>query len=170
MTSMFEMSPGLIWQADQSLLSSLLQTASDAPRRRTHLILHQDHSDPVQRLLIAAVDGTYVAPHTHSDQWEVLSVLSGSGRLLQFNADGELTATVNMQAGASSILQIPPGIPHSFVVTGPSAVVLEVKPGPYRPNEFVEWGPEEGSDAARHFVTWAQTADAGDAWQTAIQL
>jgi len=34
--------------------------------------------------------------------------------------------------------------------------VLEVKPGPYRPNEFAEWSPEEGDAASGRFVRWGE--------------
>jgi hypothetical protein len=44
---------------------------------------------------------------------------------------------------------------------------MEVKPGPYGPNEFADWGPEEGEAASGAFVRWARAADVGAKWSPA---
>jgi hypothetical protein len=41
---------------------------------------------------------------------------------------------------------------------------MEVKPGPYRANEFAAWAPEEGETAAAGFVRWAAEASTGSRW------
>jgi hypothetical protein len=41
---------------------------------------------------------------------------------------------------------------------------LEIKPGPYRPNEFAHWAPEEGAPDARRMVEWLSGAKLGTAW------
>jgi hypothetical protein len=41
-----------------------------------------------------------------------------------------------------------------------------VKPGPYRPNKFAEWGPEEGAAVSGAFVRWTKAASLGAKWQT----
>lgn len=164
MTSKVEMTPGEIWRADDALLTRMLDEATASERRRTHLLIHDGQDDQVQRLLIAAANGTFVRPHVHSEQWEVLTILRGRGRLLKFSPDGRLEGAVEMAPDAASVVQIPPGTVHGFVVVENGAVVMEVKPGPYRPNEFVDWGPEEGSDAASRFVDWSAGAEVGERW------
>jgi dTDP-4-dehydrorhamnose 3,5-epimerase-like enzyme len=42
-----------------------------------------------------------------------------------------------MNAGAP-IAQIPIGAWHGFVVLEPNTTVMEIKSGPYRPNEFAD--------------------------------
>ena len=31
-------------------------------------------------------------------------------------------------------------------------MLFEVKPGPYRPNEFADWAPPEGDAAVAHYL------------------
>ena len=45
-----------------------------------------------------------------------------------------------------------------------ASVVMEVKPGPYRANEFAAWAPEEGAATAPALVDWAGSASVGDRW------
>jgi cupin fold WbuC family metalloprotein len=52
----------------------------------------------------------------------------------------ELTQRLVMSA-ASPVVQIPRGTWHGGVALQSQTMVLEVKPGPYRPNEFAEWSP-----------------------------
>lgn len=128
---------------DNNTLAGLIEDSKASERKRSHLLLHSGHDDQVQRLLIALQPGTYVRPHHHSDQWEMLVLLRGSGRLLSFNEDGRVLSWLEMNK-ASPIAQIPIGVWHGFVVLERDTVVMEIKPGPYRPNEFAEWAPAEG--------------------------
>jgi cupin fold WbuC family metalloprotein len=128
---------------DQSAIDRLAMEAKASPRRRAHLLLHSGHDDQVQRLLIALQPGTYVRPHHHSEQWEMLVLLRGGGRLLSFNEEGRVLSQLEMNK-ASPIAQIPIGVWHGFVVLKRDTLVMEIKPGPYRGNEFAEWAPAEG--------------------------
>src|SRR5205809_1128383 len=85
--------------------------------------------------------------------------------LLIFTPAAELTQRLAMSA-ASPVVQIPRGIWHGGVALESQTLVMEVKPGPYRPNEFADWGPEEGEAASGAFVRWAKAADVGAKWQT----
>lgn len=136
---------------DQSAIDRLAKEAKASPRRRAHLLLHSGHDDHVQRLLIALQPGTYVRPHHHSEQWEMLVLLRGRGRLLSFNEDGRVLSGLEMNK-ASPIAQISICIWHGFVVLERDTVVMEIKPGPYRPNEFAEWTPAEGCPDVSAFL------------------
>jgi cupin fold WbuC family metalloprotein len=136
---------------DQSAIDRLAKEAKASPRRRAHLLLHSGHDDQVQRLLIALQPGTYVRPHHHSEQWEMLVLLRGRGRLLSFNEDGRVLSGLEMNK-ASPIAQISICIWHGFVVLERDTVVMEIKPGPYRPNEFAEWAPAEGCPDVSAFL------------------
>lgn len=153
-----------IWRCNDDDLRALTEQAAASPRLRTHLLMHDGHDDQVQRLLIAGQPGTYVRPHLHSESWELLALLRGAGRLLRFDDKGALTSVVEMRAGEAALVQIAPGKPHGFAVTEPDTVLMEVKPGPYRPNEFLDWTVEEGTEAAADFVRWSLTAREGDSW------
>ena len=105
----------------------------------------------MQRLLIVMQPGTYVRPHHHSLQWEMLVLLRGRGELLKFSRDGAIVGRNDMSADAP-VVQIPVGAWHGFVVREPDTAILEVKPGPYRPNEFADWALPEGDPRVPEFV------------------
>lgn len=143
-------------------LDELLRQAAAGARRRSHILLHQDHQDQVQRLLIAIEPDSYVRPHVHSEQWEMLVLLRGRLDLLIFSPRAELVQRLAMDV-AAPVVQIPRGTFHGAVARSAS-VVMEVKPGPYRPNEFAEWAPEEGGTATAAFLSWAAEARPGSRW------
>ena len=148
---------------DERQLSRLAEQVAASARRRSHILLHTDHQDPVQRLLIGLEPGSYVRPHLHSFQWEMIVLLRGRLDLLIFDPEAELVQRLVL-AAASPVAQVPLGTWHSGVALQPGTLVLEVKPGPYRPNEFAEWAPSEGETVAAAFVSWAAEARAGGRW------
>jgi len=149
---------------DAAQLDQLTQQAADAPRKRAHLLLHSGPDDPVQRLLIAAQPGTYVRPHHHSQQWEMLVRLRGRLDILTFDSEGAVLSREALQQTAP-VVQIPIGRWHGCVVRAPDTLIMEVKPGPYRPNEFADWAPEEGHRQAAALVHWMEDAKIGQTWQ-----
>ena len=148
---------------DEQQLSRLTQEAVASARRRSHILLHANHQDQVQRLLIGLEPDSYVRPHLHSVQWEMIVLLRGRLDLLIFGPEADLVQRLALGL-ASPIAQLPRGTWHSGVALQPQTLVLEVKPGPYRPNEFAEWAPQEGEGAAATFVTWAADARPGSKW------
>src|SRR3954454_788354 len=88
----------------------LLKEASTSPRLRTHRLLHENHADTVQRLLVAFAQGTYIQPHRHPEQWEMITLMQGALALLLFSADGRVTRRTELSANATPILQIPAGV------------------------------------------------------------
>src|SRR6201993_1928532 len=83
----------------ETIVGMALQAAKNE-RKRVHLLLHSGHDDQVQRLLIVMQPGTYVRPHHHSLQWEMLILLKGGGELLEFSKDGKLLSRIEMSADA----------------------------------------------------------------------
>jgi cupin fold WbuC family metalloprotein len=155
--------PQRIELLDESQISDLASEAETAPRRRTHLLLHSGPQDQVQRLMIVLQPGSYIRPHHHSQQWELLVLLQGRGNLLSFDGSGCLADRMELSRSAQ-VAQIPAGVWHGFVVLENDTAVLEIKPGPYRPNEFADWAPEEGAPDARRMVEWLSGAKLGTAW------
>ncbi len=147
---------------DEAAIAELVRQAHASPRKRSHLLLHAGHDDQVQRLVIALQPGTYVRPHHHSEQWEMLVVLQGRARLLSFDASGALQASTELSP-SSPIAQIPVGAWHGFVVGEPATVVMEIKPGPFRANEFADWAPPEGDAQAANYLETLVNAVSGAA-------
>jgi len=144
-------------------IMTLLAEAKASARRRAHLILHAGHHDQVQRLLIAIEPGSYVRPHQHSQQWEMLTLQRGRADVFAFASDGRLLQRYPL-APSAPVIQIPAGTWHAAVAIEPETIVLEIKPGPYRPNEFALWAPEENTPAAAELVPWLEQAAAGTRW------
>ena len=63
--------------------------------------MHTGHPDQVQRLLIALWPKTYVRPHQHSQQWEMLALQRGGAEVLAFAPDGTLTARHRLDPAAA---------------------------------------------------------------------
>ena len=144
-------------------IAALLAEAENSPRRRAHLLLHAGHHDEVQRLLIALWPKTYVRPHQHSQQWEMLALQRGGADVLAFAPDGTLTARHRLDP-AAPVIQIPVGTWHAAVALQPGTIVMEIKPGRYRANEFADWAPEENTPAAADLVAWLERAPVGARW------
>jgi len=151
---------------DHRQIAELATRARAVPRKRTHLLLHEGPTDPVQGPIIMIQPNTYVRPHHHSRQWEMLVLQQGRGNLLIFDGDARLMDRIELSP-RSSVVQIPIGVWHGFVVLEPNTAVLEIKPGPYLPNEFTDWAPEEGDASASRFVEWAANAAPGERWSLA---
>lgn len=132
-------------------IAELLGKAETSERKRAHMLLHGGHHDQVQRLVIMLERGTYVRPHQHSQQWEMLALLRGSCDLLQFTPQGRLVNRIEMSA-ACPVVQIPIGAWHGLYVGESGTMLLEVKPGPYRPNEFADWAPPEGDPSVPQYL------------------
>jgi cupin fold WbuC family metalloprotein len=81
-------------QVGPAEITALFREAEISPRKRAHLLLHRDHADQVQRLLIACCVGTYFRPQCHPEQWELMSLLQGNADLITFNADGKPTSAL----------------------------------------------------------------------------
>jgi cupin fold WbuC family metalloprotein len=156
--------PDPLQLVDATQLDQLMKQAAAAPRQRSHLLLHSGPDDQVQRLLIAAQPGTYVRPHQHSFQWEMLVLLRGRLDLLTFDQAGEVLGRKSL-VPADPVVQIAVSEWHAAVVRAPDTLVLEVKPGPYRANEFAAWAPEEGHEQATNLVHWMEEAQPGQKWE-----
>jgi cupin fold WbuC family metalloprotein len=157
------MKPDRIQSVDKRRLAELAREASVAPRRRAHLLLHDGPQDQVQRLMIMLQPGSYVRPHHHSQQWEMLVLQQGCGDVLMFDELGILRDRIELSERAP-VAQIPVGLWHGFVVREPDTAVMEIKPGPYRPNEFATWAPQEGDPKGTRYVAWAAGANVGTTW------
>jgi cupin fold WbuC family metalloprotein len=130
---------------DHSLLDTLITEAEASPRKRAIYRFHE-HEEPVQRMLNAVRDDSYVQPHRHANPDKVELFVALSGRLLALTFDDEghvLNHFVLDPQGPVMGCEIPPRTYHAVLALDPVAVALEIIEGPY--------------DAATHkqFATWA---------------
>lgn len=152
---------------DQPLFRQLLEEARRSPRKRAHRNLHQRFEEPVQRICVGLVAGTYVPPHAHpqSHQWELILCLQGRIDLVLFDPSGQLLERHRLSGGgAASGIELPPDTWHTLYPVEPEAVILEIKQGPYDPANaarFAPWAPGEGDAEAGRFLAWLAEADVG---------
>ena len=154
---------------NKKTVSDLLLRAAASPRKRMNHNLHTELADPINRFVNAGVADTYVRPHRHRiGKWELVSVLQGGLDLVLFTESGTVKSRLAISSENIAVAEIPGGAWHSFVFQKPSAVMLEVKPGPYEPRddkEFAEWAPLEGDPNVTSFVSWLEKAELGERWQ-----
>ena len=154
---------------DNKMISDLLLRAAASPRKRINHNLHTELIDPINRFVNAGIASTYVRPHRHSlGKWELVSVLQGGVDLVLFTENGAVKSRLSIGSENIAVAEIPGGTWHSFVFRKPSAVMLEVKPGPYEAQndkEFAEWAPPEDHPSVTSFVRWLGKARPGERWR-----
>ena len=152
----------------QQELDQLIASAHSSARKRQHLNLHTDLTDPIQRLFVAFEPGTYVQPHRHPEagKWEMFVLLQGEAAILLFDEYACVTARIVFaQQGANRLIEIPPQQWHTLVSLLPGTLLFEAKPGPYTPladKDFAGWAPKENTAHTDEFVRWFERAQVGD--------
>lgn len=142
---------------DQTLFDQVSSAAKRNPRLRQNYNIHQDYTDPCQRLLNALEPGTYVRPHRHLTPPKPECFIALRGRLaaVLFADEGEIEQVVEFcPAGQVLGLDIPAGCWHSIIALEPGSLFFECKPGPYEPlsdKDWALWAPAEGA-AARAYL------------------
>lgn len=120
---------------DPDLIEQLYQDAAISPRLRAHYCLHADHSEKVQRILIALAKGSYVEPHYHElpHQWEMFALLKGALKVTRYSRCGavEDEAILADAEDCPQIIQFSPLEIHSVECISEFALMLEVKEGPF---------------------------------------
>ena len=143
---------------DRKKLDSLSRAARDSARRRLNLNLHEQDSDPCQRLFNALEPNTYVRPHRHLDpsKTECFVAVRGRMALIVFNDAGDVRQVVPFGDGSDTIaVDLSADCWHSLISLAPGSIFFEVKTGPYDPltdKHFASWAPEEGSPQAGSYL------------------
>jgi cupin fold WbuC family metalloprotein len=147
---------------DPQYLDGLTALAKASPRLRQHLNVHQSYQDASQRLFNAIEPGSYIRPHRHASdpREELLIAVRGVMAMVTFDDQGAVTNVLRfgterhgdeMAVGA----EVSAGTWHTVIALEPGCVLLEVKAGPFDPNQpkdLALWAPEEGTSAAVGFL------------------
>lgn len=118
----------------ESDIQLLFEHASNSPRKRAHLNLHASFDDKVQRLYIASLRGSYVEPHYHAlaHQWEMFIVQSGVLKVTLYHKDGSAISSFLVgDEQDTQAIELQPGDVHSVECMSESALMLEIKEGPF---------------------------------------
>ena len=149
-------------------LDQLIAEAKSTPRRRKHLNIHADLTEPIQRLFVAFEPGTYVQPHRHPEagKWEMFVLLKGKAAVVLFDQGGCVLQRQELaEEGANRLIQIPPQQWHTLISLQSGTLLLETKPGPYQAladKDFAKWAPKENTAQVSEFVHWLERAQVGE--------
>jgi len=149
-----------VFSAD--FLSKLTAQAQSSPRKRQHLNIHESYVDPCQRLFNAIEPDSYIRPHRHAvdPRDELLIAVRGSMALVTFDEQGMVTGVVRFGVdrngeGLAVGVEVPANMWHTVIALEPGCVLLEVKAGPFDPNQpkdLAPWAPDEGSSSANEYL------------------
>lgn len=148
-----------------SLLDEMTEKAAASPRRRAHHNLHASPTDLVQRFVVVAHGDSYIRPHRHLTKSELCTIVRGRFEVVEFDADGTITARNVAGVGTDNLaFELPMKTWHTLLPLTDGAAFVEVKEGPYDPAtaaEFAPWAPEESSTDKAAFQRWISTAPVG---------
>jgi cupin fold WbuC family metalloprotein len=142
-------------------LTTLGQQAQQSPRLRANSNLHQELSDPIQRLAIAMEPDTLILPHRHPHTWEVLTALRGRFTVLLFDDAGKVIERAVLGED-TSVLEIPAGGWHAVLSRDVGGVIFEVKHGPYAPIAEADVAVWSKGRSAAELNAWYAVAQVGD--------
>ncbi len=147
---------------DAQYLHAITDQAKDSPRRRQHRNIHQSYQDSCQRLFNAIEPDSYIRPHRHASdpRDELLIAVRGLMALLTFDDQGGVTGvqrfgTEKYGNAIAAGVEVPASTWHTVVAMEPGCVLLEVKAGPFdpdQPKDLAAWAPEEGSELAKNYL------------------
>jgi cupin fold WbuC family metalloprotein len=147
---------------DAQYLDDLRGQAKVSPRLRQHRNVHQSYQDVSQRLFNAIEPGSYIRPHRHASdpREELLIAVRGVMAMVTFDDQGAVTNVLRfgtdrhgdeMAVGA----EVSSSTWHTVIALEPGCVLLEVKAGPFDPNQpkdLAPWAPEEGTSSAVSYL------------------
>jgi cupin fold WbuC family metalloprotein len=149
-----------VFSAD--FLNKLTAQAQGNPRKRQHRNIHESYADPCQRLFNAIEPGSYIRPHRHAadPRDELLIAVRGLMALVTFDEQGKVTGVLRFGADRNADVlavgaEVPANTWHTVIALEPGSVLLEVKAGPFDPNQpkdLATWAPDEGSPAALAYL------------------
>ena len=125
---------------DDKFLDALQGKAKESPRLRMHYDLRNTPEDQSQRILNALEPGTVLPIHRHMASSETVFLLRGRLDEIFYDGEGRETERYHLDPLKGVYgCDIPSRQWHSIEVFEPS-VIIEMKDGPYRPedSEFLE--------------------------------
>jgi len=149
---------GSVFTLDLNIIEEGLKISRNNDRKRIILPIHREQGSRVQRMLNFLQPGTYIRPHKHplKHASESILVLQGAIRFFTFNGSGTIQDDYRLSNNIPDcVIDIEPGVWHTFVVLQRDTVIFESKRGPYNvltDKEFAHWSPEEGSPESRIFM------------------
>lgn len=148
----FDNISGDLFTLSEEMIEDGLRASRESERKRIILPIHRKQEAEVQRMINFLQPGTYIRPHKHPLQHasESLVILNGSIRFYTFDDSGSVLSAHLLQSEPfPGVLDIEPGVWHSFTVLEKDTILFECKKGPYNAEAdktFASWAPDEESE------------------------
>lgn len=143
-------------------LNALVTQAEGSGRLRQHQNIHKAFDEPCQRLFNAIEPGSYIRPHRHASvpRDELLVAIRGLMALVTFDDEGKVQQVVRFGSekygpDLAVGVELSPQTWHTVVALVPGSVLLEVKAGPFdpeQPKNLADWAPDEGSERVTEYL------------------
>ncbi|MEF2154756.1 WbuC family cupin fold metalloprotein [Luteimonas sp. FXH3W] len=138
-------------------LDELIHSAQASDRKRLNLNLHVSPDEPCQRFFNAMEPESYLRPHRQPKR-KLLVGIRGHFAAIVFDDAGHVVATHHFGAADRSpncAVEIPAGVWNTVISLESGSVLLEVKSGPFHPQnppELASWSPEAGTREAEAYL------------------
>lgn len=142
----------------EEVLEEGKRASMQSQRKRIILPIHRRQEARVQRMLNFLQPGTYIRPHKHPVEHAIESIYVHEGAIdfVIFDDAGATEHVEKLRAKSPRcLIDIEPGIWHTFLVRDEDTVLFETKKGPYdaqTDKAFAEWAPPEESDEVPDFM------------------
>lgn len=140
-----------IFTLSDELIQQGILASRESERRRIILPIHREQDSEVQRMINFLQPDTYIRPHKHplKHATESLVLIQGSILFFTYHDSGEVQSEYKIESKPlPGVIDIEPGVWHSFKVLEQDTLLFECKRGPYDAETdkiFAPWAPEEGS-------------------------
>ena len=139
---------------NNDIIEQIIEEASQSQRHMARLLMHFDHEDPVQEMLIAMGRECMVVPNRSAGRSESLQVVQGELLLIIFDDNGNVVKRVEMgPAGSDKVflyrLSSTPW--HTMIPLTKMVVVHEALEGPFKQSSepLPDWVPGDSEDLKR---------------------
>jgi len=140
------------------LIRNGIEASRSSERLRMILPVHRTQGAIVQRLINFLQPGTYIRPHKHplDHASESIIVLQGVIRFLTFDNQGIVKSSeIVPSSPLPGVVDIEPGVWHTFIVLEQDTILFECKKGPYyakTDKEFAKWAPAESDPESKNWM------------------
>lgn len=139
MTKIYRKCPGVfltdgpISVINKQHMEMLVEDAQNAPLKRSRICLHKDQDDPVQEMIIAILNDSFIAPHKHLGKSESFHAIQGTGEIYFFDDAGNIKDMITLGENTANgfCYRLSAPVFHTVISAGPVFVVHEILNGPF---------------------------------------
>ena len=136
---------------NNDLVEQIIEEANQSQRHMARLLMHFDHEDPVQEMLIAMDRNCAVMPNRSSGRSESLQVVQGELLLVIFDDNGNVVKRIEMGPYGSDktfLYRLSSTPWHTMIPLSKIVVVHEVIEGPFlnSSDPLPDWVPDNTED------------------------